>query len=295
MSLVDLPNECLVEIVQFLPMKDMSNVMITCKQFLFLQDFIDNEFDKRKRKLYDTMGISERLQRFKKLRRLGMLTICEEDISLLEELSTEDLNNILISPVANPLNELFKLIIKHDYSHIQHISNPTLELQLFAIAQDPNAIMYIRNPDIGVQLIAVSQDGNAIQCIKNPPFKVQLAAVKQNPDTIEYIMDRILTPKLKVQLAAVKKDGLLIRFIRQSHPKVQLAAVKQNPFSIFYINNPSIDTQMYVVQKDINLCKFIDEPDKSLLLYLHSKLNDDVTYIVTDYLYKHRKTLLKLI
>lgn len=273
MSFLDLPDDCLKEIMGWLSTSDTIRMLGVCKRFhASLFPFAKEQYNRKKDKLYEQIGIRK----------------------ILMDLSSEDINDV--RHVANVESWFIDFLQKLTNDEIIELwgnrfktDNPLNELLTIIINYSSRLIQYINNPSLELQLIAVKNDGCKIKYIENPPLQVQLAAIEQSLYLIQYIK----YPHIETQLAVVKKTGCYIQFIENPPLQVQLESVKKDNFSINYIKNPHIDVQMYVIKKDICYCSLIKNPHADVLLYLLSNVNNNEK--VAHYLREHHKTLLKLI
>ena len=255
-TLIDLPKDCIVEIISHLPVCDMISLVQVSKHLSFINNQIGSTL--KQRELYVINSLCQH-NKITSIKHVNTST----HFVMMQMMSTEQLYELLGSKEhSNPLEELNLLLVKKIPHFLADMKNPSKEIQLRIVKKSGLYIKNIKKPSVEVQLAAVKENGRAIKYINDPSNEVQLAAVKQNWDAIECIKN----PSLEVQLEAVKRCGKAICFIKDPPYEVQLEAIKQNWKLIIYITNPS---------------------DKVLLyLYDLSKTNIDVRNDIIKYSYR---------
>lgn len=285
-SLFDLPIDIIKEIMSYTSLRDTASTMLTCKYFYYnLLDFFKRQSTTKKTLLYETLEVPAKFEKFKNGGIDALLTghrYYPSILTLIEDLTDDEAMQMWndYDVVLNPRDELLQLLVIEDPWFIKHIPKPSKDVQLSAVQVCGKVIQYIDSPTNTVKIAAVEQNGNAIKYIKNPCHKVKIAAVKQNAEAIKYIDN----PSNKIKFAAVENAAYVIE----------------------HIPNASPELQQYVIKKCYCNCAYIVNPHDSILLSLHLALKNGFVKkhcreyqhchkIVTNYLYRHHKALLKLI
>lgn len=187
-SIFDLPNDCVKEILLKLSVFNMINFVSVCKNLRErFYKFVKHTYTRRKDRLYNIIKIPDKMQELRnnKLSKINDLVGTNSfSISLIQELAQDE---IIRKDCENPREKLLESILSQYPYRIAQIPNPSRELQLKVVKNRASYIKHITTPLPDVQLEAVKQNVRSIQHIVNPLPKVQFYAIQKDPEICVHI------------------------------------------------------------------------------------------------------------
>jgi hypothetical protein len=224
----------------------------------------------------------------------------EDQLSLEEQLDLVHRKDVNISLFENPSEQLQLEATHTHFRAFKYINNPLLSIQLEHVKYDGKQIEDIDNPCEEVQLASInaedyeystSKKGRAIKHIKNPTYKAQQRATELNYKNLNYVESKvqlecinrlniksyertplslITNPCIEVQLACVRTENYKIDdfhgwhdesgYHKGIHPRVQLEIVRHKISYFKDIEDPSLETQLFAMQKDGDLLQYVTNP-----------------------------------
>lgn len=200
----------------------------------------------------------------------------------MKKYNTEQLKHIikkhvhLIKYVKNQTEDMQLLAVEVEPMLLGDLKKPSDKVIEKAIIKNPYAIMYVKNQTEEMCKLAISIDPYVIKAIKYQTEDMHIQ-VLEHPKFYSVIPKHMVGMSRELQLIAIKKDPYSIGFVEDAHlEELQMEALKLNLNTIFSIKNPTLNAQMFVLDKNLMLFNQIANPKEEVINKMFDMLNEEI-------------------
>lgn len=182
----------------------------------------------------------------------------------------------LIKYVKNQTEDMQLLAVEVDPMLLGDLKKPTDKVIEKAISKDPYAIMYVKNQTEDMCKLAISIKPYAIRYVKYQTKEMH-EQVLEHKDFYGFIPKYMVGLSRELQLKAINRDPYSIGFVEDDHlEELQLEALKLNLNSIRHIENPTLNAQMFVIEKNMMLFEGIANPHEDVINEMFNTINEQI-------------------